>query len=149
MIDAAFALMVAMQCPAGTPTSCAIGAATHLLIEQHESGGLNVFNWLHDTAPRYYTASGYYQITDSTWRDGASMAGVNLSEYPTAISAPYIVQKRVADALLSRYGIRPWSMDSPLMADLRKTGLQALAPIPTGQKQKLPTKSTTLADQVR
>jgi hypothetical protein len=82
-------------------------------IMQRESGGQNVYNYKHDLAPRYYTASGYYQIVDSTWREGAKLAGVDSSQYPTAISAPKDVQTQVAQALFARYGERPWAESAP------------------------------------
>lgn len=149
MVDAALALMVAMQCSSDMRPQCLRDAAVHVLIERHESGGQNIFNWLHDTAPHYYTASGYYQITDSTWREGAGMAGVNVAQYPTAISAPYAVQKRVADALLNRYGIKPWQMDGPLMAALQNIGATeprpSMAKTDQGAKAKA---ATTLSSQI-
>lgn len=74
-----------------------------------ESGGKNVYNYLYATNPTYYTASGYYQITNSTWKQGAELAGVDTAAYPTAISAPYDVQTKVASSLLDRYGMQPWS----------------------------------------
>lgn len=87
-------------------------------IEHFESGGRNVLNYRYNEDPNYYTASGHYQITNSTWKDGAKMAGVDTDKYPTAISAPYEVQTKVADALLDKYGTKPWEMNAPLMSYL-------------------------------
>lgn len=74
-----------------------------------ESGGRNVYNYMYNTNPNYYTASGYYQIVNSTWKQGAQWAGVDTSQYPTAISAPYEVQTQVANALIDHQGLQPWS----------------------------------------
>ena len=42
------------------------------------------------------TASGLYGFTNPTWREFAPQAGVNLSQYPTAASAPADIQTSVA-----------------------------------------------------
>lgn len=99
------------------------------LISHFESGDRNVFNYLHDTAPNYYTAGGYYQIVDSTWREGAKAAGVDTSQYPTAISAPRQVQDQVARALYDRYQFGPWKEDARLMQAIGRRQ-QAPAPAP-------------------
>jgi Transglycosylase-like domain len=97
-------------------------------IMARESGDRNVYNYMHSQRPDYYTASGYYQIVDSTWKEGAKLAGVDSSQYPTAISAPKDVQTQIAQALLARYGERPWAQSA-------KPG-SALAP-PQGPRQGL------------
>jgi hypothetical protein len=74
-----------------------------------ESGGKNVYNYMYTSDPTYYTASGYYQITNTTWKQGAAWAGVDTSRYPTAISAPYSVQTSVANSLIDHVGMQPWS----------------------------------------
>jgi hypothetical protein len=74
-----------------------------------ESGGKNSFNYLYNTNPSYYTASGYYQIVNSTWQQGAQWAGVDTSQYPTAISAPFDVQTKVASSLIDHQGMQPWA----------------------------------------
>ena len=49
-------------------------------------------------------AEGFYQITTGTWQDYAPGAGVNLSQYPDPLSAPYGVQTQVANTIpLSRW----------------------------------------------
>lgn len=49
-------------------------------------------------------AQGLYQITTGTWQDYAPQAGVNLGQYPTALSAPVDVQTQVASGIpLSRW----------------------------------------------
>lgn len=89
------------------------------MIEGPESGGKNVFNYRHNENPTYYTASGKFQIVDSTWREGAELAGIDVSRWPHAIDAPDDVQDRVAHAIYDRYGFKPWSKQSggPLNAD--------------------------------
>lgn len=81
----------------------------------HESQGRNIIN--NDAARNpalYYdpqnprTCQGYWQMVNSTWADGARRAGVNLNQYPTAMSAPYEVQRQVALALYRSYGNKPW-----------------------------------------
>jgi hypothetical protein len=65
-----------------------------------ESSGQNVTNQAEG-------AEGFYQITGPTWQDFAPRAGVDLKQYPSAISAPYEVQSKVADAIpMGRWGPR-------------------------------------------
>lgn len=56
-----------------------------------ESGGKNIYNHMYDSNPSYYSASGYFQITNSTWR-----ANGGLKFAPTAIQATYAEQAIVA-----------------------------------------------------
>lgn len=67
-----------------TPTASAADGGTLGAIEKCESGGQNVKN-------AHSTASGYFQILDSTWAD--------FDGYPTAQSAPYAVQLAKAETL--------------------------------------------------
>lgn len=85
-------------------------------IERFESNGRNVLNYRFQEDPNMYTASGYYQITNSTWKDIAKAAGIDLDKYPTAMSAPKSVQAKAADALIDQRGLQPWSMNNRLMA---------------------------------
>ena len=87
---------------------------TLALIEHYESGGRNVMNYINDA---WHTAGGYWQITNTTWRYSAPGAGVDLAQYPTAITAPRDVQKAVADALFKRFGILPWAPFNPRLAE--------------------------------
>jgi hypothetical protein len=65
-----------------------------------ESSGQNVTNQAEG-------AEGFYQITGPTWQDFAPRAGIDLKQYPSAISAPYDVQSKVADAIpMGRWGPR-------------------------------------------
>src|SRR5581483_8270173 len=57
----------------------------------------------------YSTASGAYQFTNPTWRRYASAAGVDLSQYPTAASAPPAVQDAVFNQAVSQNGLGDWT----------------------------------------
>ena len=83
------------------------------LIRQRESGGdYTVLNSVAREDPSAYdrgaTASGGYQIVNSTWKEGAALAGVDVSKYPRAMDAPPAVQDQVAGALYDKYGTKPW-----------------------------------------
>jgi hypothetical protein len=54
------------------------------------------------------TASGKYQMVNSTWREALQLAGIDPSQYPTARSAPEAVQDKAAQALYGKYGTAPW-----------------------------------------
>lgn len=73
----------------------------------------NVMNDIAAKDPSQYgqghTDQGYWQIVNTTWQDGAAKAGVNLQQYPTAMGAPYQVQRQVALALYRAYGDKPWA----------------------------------------
>ena len=75
------------------------------IIEYAESKGKNVPNYKYGPG---FTAQGYYQITNPTWRDFAKAAGVDLSQYPTAMSAPKEVQRAVAEQIYKKRGFQPW-----------------------------------------
>ena len=95
------------------------------LIEKYESGGRNIMQGVVPPGGGYNpsvgrvtgpsTAQGYYQITNSTWRDTAPQAGVDLQQYPTAMSAPKEVQKAVAQELLDTRGTSPWAPYNPTL----------------------------------
>jgi hypothetical protein len=78
------------------------------IIAQNESGNKNVFNYMHDKDPSYYTASGNWQITDTNWRAASAALGIDLAKYPSAISAPYNLQRQVALWMLRQQGSDPW-----------------------------------------
>jgi hypothetical protein len=62
-----------------------------------ESGGNNINQRIHDVnTDRGTPARGVAQIIDPTWRTYAPKAGVDLRQYPTAISAPPSLQIQVA-----------------------------------------------------
>lgn len=82
----------------------------------HETGNRgNIINdWAAKNPALYYdpknprTCQGYWQMVNSTWLDGARRAGVDLNQFPTAMTADYQTQRRVALALYRSYGDRPW-----------------------------------------
>lgn len=81
-------------------------------IEKFESGGRNVRNYRYDST---HTAQGNFQITNTTWRDIAKAAGINLGQYPTAETAPYELQRRAANALIDARGVQPWAPHNPAL----------------------------------
>ena len=82
-----------------------------LMIQRGEGteGDKNIWNYRHAERPDYYTAGGPYQIVDSTWRQGAEWAGIDVSQWQHAIDAPKEVQEKVAHALYDRLGFQPWT----------------------------------------
>lgn len=96
------------------------------LISQYESGNANVLNQTGPGGTPASTASGYYQITNPTWAQYAPQAGVDLSQYPTAISAPQSVQTQVASTIFNQQGFGPWSSNTKLMSAVSDTGSQTL-----------------------
>lgn len=84
------------------------------LIEQYESGGQNVLTAIQPPGGGN-TASGLYQIINGTWQQYAPQAGVSLSQYPTAMSAPADVQTQVATVLYNQQGFGPWSSNTALL----------------------------------
>jgi hypothetical protein len=75
-----------------------------------ESHGQNIPNYRYDSG---HTAQGYFQITNTTWRGYAGAAGVDTSQYPTAMSAPYDVQRQVAGQIYDTRGFTDWSSSNP------------------------------------
>ena len=97
------------------------------IIEKYESGGRNVPNYRYDPT---HTAQGYWQITNSTWREAAPRAGVDINQYPTAMSAPKDIQRIVAGKLFEERGFQPWAPYNPKLASAvgYQTGLHAANP---------------------
>jgi len=62
-----------------------------------ESGGRNIPNVTQGTTSG--PAQGYLQITTGTWREFGAKAGIDLSRYPNALSAPPEVQAKVGAAI--------------------------------------------------
>lgn len=87
--------------PALTPDPVANAVA------QRESGAQNIWNSKHDQNPSYYTASGYWQITDSNWRAYGTQLGV-YPQYSHAVDAPLGAQFAVFEAMKAREGLAPW-----------------------------------------
>lgn len=79
-----------------------------------ESGNKNIPNTTQGTSSG--PAQGYFQITTGTWNAFAPDAGIDLSKYPTAISAPPDVQWKVASTI----PLRRWAPET--LNYLRKRG---------------------------
>lgn len=83
-------------------------------IIKYESGGKNILQQQVD--PSISTASGLEQITNSTWRNFAPKAGVDLNLYPTAMSAPPNVQLAVGHQIqMSPSGVANWTNYNPAL----------------------------------
>ena len=94
------------------------------LISQYESGNQNIPNYKYGPG---FTAQGYYQITNTNWRNVAPILGIDTSVYPNAMSAPQDVQAQVATYLLTQTpaGISNWSNYNPRLASaLNAAGMQ-------------------------
>ena len=76
-------------------------------IAQRESAGKNVPN------AQGGDASGYWQIRNATWQEGGKLAGLDVSRWPRAMDAPWMVQRQVAGALYDKYGATPWAASNP------------------------------------
>ncbi len=87
-------------------------------IPQFESGNRNIMQGVVGPQGGYNpsvgrvtgpsSAGGYWQITNPTWMEFAPKAGVDVAQYPTAISAPREVQKAVANAIYRETGFSRW-----------------------------------------
>jgi hypothetical protein len=70
------------------------------LVAQVESGNRNIPQAIRDKNSEAGTpAGGYFQIIDPTWRRYAGAAGVDVGQYPNAMSAPRDIQAKVAGAI--------------------------------------------------
>ena len=70
------------------------------LVSTLESGNTNVLQKIHDkNTDKGTPAGGFFQIIDPTWRTYAKAAGVDVDQYPTAMSAPPNIQAQVAAAI--------------------------------------------------
>jgi hypothetical protein len=92
-------------------------------IERVESGGQNIVTRIQPPGGGN-TASGYYQIINSTWQQYARQAGVDTNLYPTAMSAPKDVQTQVA----SQIPLRAWVNFAPTTAAAVQRDFGALDP---------------------
>lgn len=91
-------------------------------INRFEAPGGNVYNFKFNLNPAKYSASGFYQITNTTWRGIAPQAGIDLSKYPTAISAPRSIQQDAAAALFQNRGFADWSRNTQLTSYIAQNG---------------------------
>jgi hypothetical protein len=96
----------------GAPLSSDKATALKQIAQRESGGDPTALNYVAKEDPTAYdrgaTASGKYQIVNSTWAEGARLAGVDVSKYPTARSAPEAVQDQVASALWDKHGNAPW-----------------------------------------
>src|SRR6188768_1437093 len=90
------------------------------IIAQRESGGRNVPNYKYGPG---FSASGYYQIINGTWQRWAKAAGIDISQYPTAMSAPPEVQRAVASQGFKMEGFRPWEATKHLVGQEKNYSL--------------------------
>lgn len=123
-------------------------AATLSLIRRYETGGgtdpagANVYNYKYSSNPKLYSASGYYQITNTLWKEKAPAAGVDLGQYPTAISAPYEVQTSVAQSIVQQPGgIGNWTCCNPRLVSALASANGGIVP-----SQAQPDLQDTLGD---
>ena len=77
------------------------------LVTKYEAGGRNVPNYIND---RRHTAQGYYQITNTNWRNIAPKLGISASN---AMSASLEDQTRVALYLRRQSGLGNWTRYNP------------------------------------
>jgi hypothetical protein len=95
-----------------TGTSEAAAAVNHgsfiSALVKAESNGQNIYSKTDpDVAGPNSRSQGYAQINTPTWQEFAPRAGVDLKQYPNAMSAPYDVQIEVAKQIpISRFGPR-------------------------------------------
>jgi uncharacterized protein (TIGR02594 family) len=82
------------------------------LIERKESGGKNVPNYKYGPG---FSASGHFQMINATWQRWAKAAGIDISQYPRAIDAPYEVQRQVAAHGFKTEGFKPWEATKDLV----------------------------------
>ena len=139
--DTALALTALGSSAAASPAAAATGVSQKVAyapggdsdpnpaldaIMKFESGGKNVhqnivpagggFNPSTGTVTGPSSAQGYFQMITPTWRSAAKMAGIDTEQYPTAMTAPYEVQRKAAAALYAKEGFKPWA---PYNAALR------------------------------
>lgn len=98
----------------------------NILQTAYNGQGINPSTGTH-TLPS--TASGPWQITDTTWRTWAPNVGVDINKYPTAMSAPVDIQRQVAAYGLDTEGLAPWApYNSRLAAALGVNGGSGISP---------------------
>jgi hypothetical protein len=92
----------------GAPAAPAGGGTFTDSLRQTESGNRNVYSTVDpDVSGPNTRSQGFYQINVPTWRDFAPRAGVDVSKYPTPMSAPEEVQRQVAEVIpFARFGPR-------------------------------------------
>ena len=85
----------------GTPTpGTSLSSNPMDLVATLESGNQNIAQKIHDkNTDKGTPAGGFFQIIDPTWQTYAKAAGVDVNQYPTAMSAPRNIQAQVASAI--------------------------------------------------
>lgn len=104
-------------------------ASLSQLVQSFESGG----NYTATNSKS--TASGAYQIINSTWDQYAPLAGVDTSQYPTAASAPPNAQDAVFSQIVTANGLNDWTCPgcNPQLSQYLAANPSAAAlPISTG-----------------
>jgi hypothetical protein len=86
---------------------------TGALIARDESGDRNIPNYSFDP---HHTAGGHFQITDTNWRAYAPKVGIDVNQYPNAMSAPEQLQGQVAGKMYAEQGTMPWAPFNPKLA---------------------------------
>jgi hypothetical protein len=95
---------IAYAGPSGQPSRVATTAPGTTLnstpmdiVSTLESGNQNIAQQIKDkNTDKGTPAGGFFQIIDPTWRTYAASAGVDVNQYPTAMSAPRNIQAQVA-----------------------------------------------------
>ena len=115
-------------------------------VKAHESSGdYGAMNYVAKADPtawdRGATATGAYQMVQSTWDAGKRLAGIDPGQYPRAMDAPPDVQDKVAAAVYAKHGSAPWDpstwKSNWVQGPGGKYSLQANAPY-TGPLPKAP-----------
>jgi Transglycosylase-like domain len=99
------------------------------LVQHYESGG----NYQAQNPTS--TASGAYQFTNATWRNYATQAGVDTSQYPSAYLAPPAVQDQVFNQAVASNGLNDWTCpgcDPKLTNYLQQNPSAATLPVQAG-----------------
>jgi hypothetical protein len=87
------AITAAEAMAAGLSPAEAAGAA---IVSKYESPKGDVPNYRYDAG---HTAGGYFQITDTNWRNLAPKLGIDLAKYPHALGSPKELQLKAYQAL--------------------------------------------------
>jgi hypothetical protein len=102
------------------------------VVAQAETGNRNIPQEIHDINTDHGTpAQGNFQIIDPTWRQYAGKAGVDTSQYPSAIDAPPIVQAQVA----AQIPVNQWGPNTIAALKARYPGLDVNGTLGEAQQQ--------------
>ena len=98
---------------ARTSTACRRQQFLPTVAKRESGGNPTAKNYVWEADPTAYergaTASGKYQMVNSTWRTAATAAGIDVSKYPTARDAPEALQDQAASKLYDMQGTSPWN----------------------------------------